>query len=147
MAHRGLGRLIELADTSAWTNRHKDERVRADFDARIARGEVAMCDLVKLELLWTAQDHADFTSMRTELEALPAVPIEPPLWRRATEVFEQLSRRGPLHHRQVALPDLLVAAAAELAGMPVCHYDRDFELIAEVTGQPVRAIAPLGSLP
>jgi predicted nucleic acid-binding protein len=61
-------------------------------------------------------------------------------------VFEQLSRRGPLHHRQVALPDLLVAAAAELAGIPVSHYDRDFELIAEVTGQPMRAIAPLGSL-
>jgi predicted nucleic acid-binding protein len=44
------------------------------------------------------------------------------------------------------IPDLLIAAAAEFAGMPVSHYDRDFELIAEVTGQPVRAIAPLGSL-
>jgi predicted nucleic acid-binding protein len=42
--------------------------------------------------------------------------------------------------------DLLVAAAAELAGVPVCHYDRHFEVIAEVTGQPVRAIAPLGTL-
>jgi hypothetical protein len=30
--------------------------------------------------------------------------------------------------------------------LPVLRYDRDFELIAEVTGQPVRAIAPLGSL-
>jgi hypothetical protein len=28
----------------------------------------------------------------------------------------------------------------------VCHYDADFDLIAEVTGQPVRAIAQLGSL-
>ena len=44
------------------------------------------------------------------------------------------------------LPDLLIAAAAELAELPVLHYDRDFELIAEVTGQPVRALAPLGSL-
>ena len=44
------------------------------------------------------------------------------------------------------IPDLLIAAAAELAEVPVCHYDRDFELIADVTGQPVRAIAPLGSL-
>jgi hypothetical protein len=42
--------------------------------------------------------------------------------------------------------DLLIAAAAESAGVPVLHYDRHFELIAEVTGQPVRAIAPLGSL-
>jgi predicted nucleic acid-binding protein len=44
------------------------------------------------------------------------------------------------------LPDLLIAAAAELAALPVLHYDRDFEAIADVTGQPVRAIAPLGSL-
>ncbi|MBA3429254.1 MAG: VapC toxin family PIN domain ribonuclease, partial [Actinobacteria bacterium] len=44
------------------------------------------------------------------------------------------------------LHDLLIAAAAELAELPVLHYDRDFELIADVTRQPVRAIAPLGSL-
>jgi hypothetical protein len=30
--------------------------------------------------------------------------------------------------------------------VPVLHYDRHFELIAEVTGQSVRAPAPLGSL-
>lgn len=42
--------------------------------------------------------------------------------------------------------DLVVAATAELAGVPVCHYDRHFEVIAEVTGQPVRAIAPIGTL-
>lgn len=40
----------------------------------------------------------------------------------------------------------IAAAAAELAEVPVCHYHPNFELIAEVTGQPVRAIAPLGSL-
>ena len=146
MAHRGLGRLIELADTSAWTNRHKDARVFAEFNARVAQQHVMTCDIVKLELLWTAQDHADFVALRRELDDLPSVPIQPPLWRRAIDVLEQFARRGPLHHRQVALPDLLVAAAAELRDIPVCHYNRDFELIAEVTGQPVRAIAPLGSL-
>ena len=68
------------------------------------------------------------------------------VWQRAFDVFEQLAAKGPVHHRQVALPDLVIAAAAEIAEVPVCHYDRDFELIAEVTGQPVRAIAPLGSI-
>ena len=43
-------------------------------------------------------------------------------------------------------PDLLIAAAAERAELAVLHYDRHFELIAEVTGQPVRALAPLGSI-
>ena len=68
------------------------------------------------------------------------------VWRRATDVFEQLGAAGPLHHRRVGIPDLLIAAAAELAELPVLHYDRDFEVIAALTGQPVRAIAPLGSL-
>ena len=84
--------------------------------------------------------------MRNQLDALRNVAMGDRVWRRATDVFEQFAERGPLHHRQVALPDLLVAAAAELAELPLLHYDRDFELIAEVTGQPVRAIAPLGSL-
>jgi len=44
------------------------------------------------------------------------------------------------------VPDLLIAATAELAGLELLHYDRHFELIAEITGQPVRALAPLGSL-
>jgi predicted nucleic acid-binding protein len=146
MAHRGLGRLIELADTSAWTNRQKDRRVAVDFNGRVERREIATCEIVMLELLWSAGDAEQFSQRRRRLEALELVQIHSAVWRRAIDVFEELSRRGPLHHRQVALPDLLVAAAAELANIPVCHYDRDFELIAEVTGQPVRAIAPLGSL-
>ncbi len=68
------------------------------------------------------------------------------VWRRATDVFQLLAEEGPLHHRRVGLPDLLIAAAAELAELAVLHYDRDFELIASVTGQPVRSIAPLGTL-
>jgi predicted nucleic acid-binding protein len=146
MAHGGLGRLTELADTSAWTNRLKDHHVAAEFNDAVTRREIATCEIVMLELLSSARDPEHFSRRRRRLEALELVEVGPPVWRRATDVFEQLARRGPLHHRRVALPDLLVAAAAERAGMPVCHYDRDFELIAEVTGQPVRAIAPLGSL-
>ena len=62
-------------------------------------------------------------------------------------MFEQLAEQGPLHHRRVRLADLLIAAAAERAELPVLHYDRHFELIASVTGQEVRPLAPLGSLP
>jgi predicted nucleic acid-binding protein len=120
--------------------------VSADFESRIATGRIASCAMVRLELLRTARDHATLTRMRDDLDALRDVAMGGRVWRRATDVLEQLAEAGPLHHRRVALPDLLVAAAAELAELPVLHYDRDFELIAEVTGQPVRAIAPLGSL-
>ena len=102
--------------------------------------------MVRLELLWSARDSIHFASIRGNLEALREAPMGERVWRRATDVFELLAERGPLHHRQVGIPDLLIAAAAELAELPVLHYDRDFELIAEVTGQPLRAIAPLGSL-
>ena len=102
--------------------------------------------MVKLELLWSARDAAHFASIRAGLNAVREAPMGERVWRRATDVLELLAERGPLHHRQVGLPDLLIAAAAELAELPVLHYDRDFDVIAEVTGQPVRAIAPLGSL-
>ncbi len=89
------------------------------------------------------------TSSRRERDsaALADVPITAPVWRRALDVFERVRQHGPRSTTgRSRSPTLVVAAAAELAELPVLHYDRHFELIAEVTGQPVRAIAPLGSL-
>ncbi len=137
---------MQLADTSAWTNLSKDEDVASDFEGLVEAGEIATCDMVKLELLWSARDHEGFTFARRRLDDLVLCPIEAAVWKRAIAVQELLAARGPLHHRQVPIPDLLIAAAAEAAGMPVCHYDAHFELIAEATGQAMRAIAPLGSL-
>jgi predicted nucleic acid-binding protein len=103
-----------------------------------------MCPPVKLELLWTARNSTEFDGLAALAEGLPQVEVGTPVWDRTVAVWRELVRRG--RHRQVPRNDLIVAAAAELAGMPVCHYDRHFEVIAEVTGQPVRAIAPLGTL-
>jgi predicted nucleic acid-binding protein len=135
---------VELADTSAWTNRYRDDEKRIDFDARVLRGEIATCPPVVMELLWSTRDRADFEGVVSEMAALPQLEADRPVWDRAVAVWRELVRRG--RHRQVKQSDLLVAAVAELAGVPVCHYDRHFELIADVTGQPVRAIAPLGTL-
>jgi predicted nucleic acid-binding protein len=43
-------------------------------------------------------------------------------------------------HRAPSIPDLIVAAAGELAGLCVLHLDKDFDLIADVTGQPVERL-------
>ena len=92
--------MIGRADTSAWTARHRDHSVAAHFDNFMAR------------------DEREFAITRERLEALTNVAIGSRVWRRALDVFELFARRGPLHHRQVRFPDLLVAAAAERSGSP-----------------------------
>jgi predicted nucleic acid-binding protein len=58
------------------------------------------------------------------------------------------SRRSHAYfwERSVKIADLVIAATAEDAGVAVWHYDRDYERIADVTGQPHEWIAPAGSL-
>lgn len=114
------------------------------FDDLVIEGRIATCDQVALELLYSARDHCEFHSRRGQLSALPQGPIDAEQWTRGLDVLEHLAALGPLHHRQVKLPDLLIAAAAEAAGMEVLHHDRDYDMIAAVTGQPVRWIAPAG---
>jgi predicted nucleic acid-binding protein len=135
---------LELADTSAWTNRHKDPTVDRDFEERILADEIATCPMVVVELLWTTQSQREFEDLRGDLDALAKVPNDHDSWDRAMDVWHELVSQG--RHRQVKIPDLLVAASADIAGLPVCHYDGDFDVIATITGQPVRAIAPIGSL-
>lgn len=137
---------MELADTSAWTVRHRDTAVRRAFDDELENGHIATCDMVKLELLRSARDVEELRLRRGELDRLQQVAMGERVWRRALDVLELLAERGPLHHREPSLPDLLIAAAAERTELPVLHYDHHFEVIAAVTGQHVRAIAPLGSL-
>ncbi len=44
-------------------------------------------------------------------------------------------------HRAPSIPDLIIAATAELAGLTVLHLDKGFELIAEITGQPAERLS------
>ena len=113
-----------------------------------SRQEVShiLCDMVRLELLYSAQNESEFRALRNDLEALLDCPIGKEQWERALEVYEELARRGALHHRAVKHPDLLIAAAAEAAGVAVLHYDEDYDRIAAITGQEVRWIAQRGSL-
>lgn len=136
--------MIELAHTSAWTTRHRDPSVEADFNRSLCSGRIATCRMVVLELLQTTRNAHELGLRRAELDELRDTPIRRREWDRAADVMQTLAEDG--RHRSVRLQDLLIAAAAESAEVPVLHYDSDFELIAEVTGQPVRALAPLGSL-
>jgi predicted nucleic acid-binding protein len=61
-------------------------------------------------------------------------------------VYEQISMQGGASQRSVKHPDLLIAAAAEAAAVPVLHYDEDYDRIAGITGQATHWLAPRGSL-
>ena len=140
--------MTELADTTAWSwsRRRAYPELRESFDAALIEGEIATCDLVRLELLYSARNAVDFAEIRSELEALPDCPIGEPQCARAVSVYQQLSGRGGAFHRAVKHADLLIAAAAESAGATLLHYDEDYDRIAAITGQPTRWLAPKGSL-
>lgn len=138
--------MIELADTSAWFASRRGGAIREEFDAQVRRGEVATCDAAKLELLYTARNGPELSARRTQLDLLPQCLVGAREWRRALDVYEAVAHQGGVHHRRVKHADLLIAAAAESAGLRVVHYDADFDAIAAVTGQTTRWIAPRGSL-
>jgi hypothetical protein len=54
------------------------------------------------------------------------------------EILTLLADRG--QHRAPSLPDLIIAATAELAGLTVLHLNQDFDLISEITGQPMERL-------
>jgi len=69
---------------------------------------------------------------------MPVEYLTPKIEDRAVELQLALAERG--HHRAPSIPDLLIAATAELADLTVLHLDKDFELIAELTGQPTERL-------
>ncbi|MCW2907604.1 MAG: hypothetical protein JWL68_2393 [Actinomycetia bacterium] len=66
---------------------------------------------------------------------MPVEYLTPAIEDRAVEVLALLADRG--QHRAPSIPDLIIAATAELAGLTVLHLDKDFEIIAQITGQPM----------
>jgi len=113
---------------------------------RLLEGDViATTAPIRLEVLFSAQTARDYDAISFELDALHQLPCDALALNRALEVQRLLAHSRPLHHR-VAIPDLIIAAVAELTGAAIWHYDRDFERIAAITGQEVAWIAEPGSL-
>ena len=132
-----------LVDKSALARRQTQASVREALDSLLMDGEVATCGIVDLEVLYSARSRSNYRDTAESLRGLPRAPLDEPCVRRALEVQGMLAERS--QHRAVPLPDLLIAACAELAGLVVLHYDPDFERIAKLTGQPTRWIVPRGS--
>ena len=107
---------------------------------RMNRGLVRVCTVTLLELGYSTQSGDGWQRGLHDppVGNLPVENLTPRMEARAVEVQGLLAERG--HHRAAKIPDLLIAAAAELGGLTVLHLDKDFDLIADVTGQQVEQI-------
>jgi predicted nucleic acid-binding protein len=126
-----------LIDTSALV-RILLRQATEDWEQRMGAGLVALCDLTELEVLYSARSEKDREAIEGRLNQFTWCPMPDGVYRRARVVQRELTAKG--EHRSAGAVDLLVAAAAEEAGLTLLHYDRDFETIARTTGQPVRMI-------
>jgi predicted nucleic acid-binding protein len=107
---------------------------------RIERGLVRITTVTRLEVGHSARSGAELRAGLREppLSAMPVEYLTPAIEDRAVEVLSLLADRG--QHRAPSIPDLIIAAAAELAGLTVLHLDKDFEVIAGITGQPLERL-------
>jgi predicted nucleic acid-binding protein len=137
---------MQLADTTAWHLSRRVPELRAPFDRQTLGGDIGTCAMVTLELLQSARNGQEFDERRVQVAELPQCPIGAKEWARAIDVYRELAHQGGAHQRSVGHADLLIAAAAESAGVELLHYDEDFERIAAITRQPTRWIVPRGSL-
>jgi len=133
---------LYLADKSALEQRGHSEAARVLLTLLLAEGSLASCHVVALEVLYSARNHADYERLRVAIGALPWLACDEGVLDRAMDVQRILARRG--QHR-LPLPDLIIAATAEQNDATVLHYDHDYDLIAEVTGQPTQWIVERGT--
>jgi predicted nucleic acid-binding protein len=134
-----------LADTSALA-RLRHQTVAAILGPLIEAGLVATCGVIEFELGWAARTAAEFDQLRADRDAgYEWLAIHDEDWRRALDVQAALWRGGQI--RAVGFPDLLVSAVAERERVTLLHYDRDFDLIAGITGQAMQWVVPRGTVP
>ncbi|MTE12029.1 PIN domain nuclease [Nocardia aurantiaca] len=124
-----------LADKSAFEWVLRDDHAAADFaEITSAPGSlVASCHLTALEIGYSARSHQDYLAKITGQKSLVWLPLTEEVMDRALTVQGILAERGG--HR-LPIPDLIIAATAEVHGATVLHVDSDYQTIAEITGQP-----------
>jgi predicted nucleic acid-binding protein len=112
----------------------------AEWAGRIERGLVRITTVTRLEVGYSARSGPDLRTgfQKPPLSSMPVEYLTPAIEDRAVEVLTLLADRG--QHRAPSVPDLIIAATAELAVLTVLHLDKDFEVIAGITGQPVQRL-------
>lgn len=113
----------------------------AEWAGRVERGLVRIATVTRLEVGYSARSGPELRSglRQPPMSSMPVEYLTPAIEERAVEILALLADRG--QHRAPSIPDLIIAATAELAGLTVLHLDKDFEVIAAVTGQAVERLS------
>lgn len=114
----------------------------AEWAGRIERGLVRITTMTRLEVGYSARTAVEARSVfaTPPISMMPVEYLTPAIEDRALEVQQLLANNG--QHRAPSIPDLIIAATAELAGLTILHLDKDFDLIAELTGQASERLRP-----
>jgi hypothetical protein len=134
--------LTHLLDTSVLT-RLRQPAIRTALEPKAQRGQLARAGISDLEIGYSARDGSEWDRLAEALEVFELIQSTAEQMLRARQVQRLLAAK---HQRGRKVPDLLIAAAAEVRGLTVVHYDSDFDQIAAVTGQPCEWIVPAGSV-
>jgi hypothetical protein len=132
-----------LGDTSA-LSRLRQPVVAARLAPLLESGLVARCTPTDLEAGFSSTSPASHRAMRHTRSSWPFLEMDQAVLDRAVAVQDALAQRS--QQRGAKIADLVIAAAAEAARLVVLHYDHDFDLIAEITGQPTEWIVAAGTV-
>jgi predicted nucleic acid-binding protein len=131
-----------LADKSA-LSRFRVPEVSGRLRPLMEDGLIATCAIVDLEVLFSSRNLSDYEDVLDERRSLDSAPITPDVMDRAIELQHELARHG--QHR-LPIPDLVISAAAQSAGLVVLHYDADVERIAAAGGADHEWVVRKGSI-
>ena len=138
-----MARVTHLLDNSVYVRIARDQGVSSVVDRLTREGRLGRASVFDMEALFSTRAR-DYEAVSAALLSFPLVPTHQADWDRAIQVMDRLATSG--RHRAARIPDLLVAAVAERVGLTVLHYDHDFEIIGELTGQAMEAVVPLGTV-
>ncbi|MFD3910512.1 PIN domain nuclease [Streptomyces sp. NPDC058603] len=131
-----------LADKSALA-RWGQPAVSEVLDDLNDRGLLTTCAVVEYEMVHSARTKQDASRIRLSLRGFDYSPCNDEEHERALWLQREALRRG--FHRALSLSDVLIAAVAERRGLTVLHYDGDFDMIREITGQTMRWVVDPGT--
>lgn len=122
----GLGGLL-LADKSAL-----ERATPGTFEL----GEVCLCAVTRLEVLYSARNPSDYAEIEEKLSAFRDLRMDAETILTAIGADRELGQKG--QHR-LPIPDLLIAACAQQHQAAVLHVDRHYDVLAQVLAfEPIR---------